>query len=179
MTTKGAQRRLAAILSADVFGYSRLVGADEEGTIACLKVLREEVIDPSIDQHHGRIAKTTGDGLLVEFASVVDALRNAAEVERAMAERNAGLPEERRIEFRVGINLGDIVIEGEDILGDGVNVAAGLEGLAEPGGVWISGTVFDQTHDKIDLGYEFLGEQQVKNIKKKLPVLSRVLGLPR
>ncbi len=177
MAPKGVQRKLAAILFADVVGYSRLVGADEEGTIARLKVLRDEVIDPSIVRHHGRIVKTTGDGLLVEFASVVDAIRNAAEIQRAMAERNASLPEGERIAFRVGVNLGDIVIEGEDILGDGVNVASRLEGLAEPGGVCVSGTAFDQVRDKIDVGYEYLGEQEVKNIERPVRVY-RVLLEP-
>jgi len=177
VTPRGVERRLAAILAADVVGYSRLVGEDEEGTIARLKVLREEVVDPSIAKHNGRIVKTTGDGLLAEFASVVDAVRNAVEVQRAMAERNAGLPEGERIEFRVGINLGDIVIDGDDILGDGVNVAARLEGLAEPGGVCVSGTAFDQVRDKMDVGYEYLGEQEVKNIERPVRVY-RVLLEP-
>src|SRR6266481_6427336 len=128
-----AERRLAAILAADVVGYSRLIEADEEGTLGRLKALRAEIIDPKIAFHHGHIVKTTGDGLLVEFASVVDALRCAAEVQTALAESNAPLPQDRRIEFRVGINVGDIVVEDGDIFGDGVNVAARLEGLAEPG----------------------------------------------
>src|SRR5437870_1462595 len=128
------ERRLAAILAADVAGYSRLIEADEEGTLRRLKALRAEVIDPKIAEHRGRIVKTTGDGLLVEFASVVDALRSAAEVQTAMTESNARLPPDRRIELRIGIHQGDIVVENDDIFGDGVNVAARLEGLADPGG---------------------------------------------
>ena len=138
-----ATRRLAAILAADVVGYSRLMGADEEGTLAALKELRRELADPRIDEHRGRIVKTTGDGVLVEFASIVDAVRCAVAVQRGMAERNAGVPQKRRIEFRVGINLGDIIHDEKDIFGDGVNVAARLEGLAEPGGICISRSVRD------------------------------------
>ena len=132
------ERRLAAILAADVAGYSRLIGADEEGTLSRLKGLRAEVIDPKIAGHHGRIVKTTGDGLLVEFASVVDALRCAAEIQAAMVESNAPLPAGERIDLRIGINMGDIVVEDGDIFGDGVNVAARLEALAEPGGICVS-----------------------------------------
>jgi adenylate cyclase len=135
------ERRLAAILAADVAGYSRLIEADEEGTLGPLKTLRNEIIDPRIAGHHGRIVKTTGDGLLVEFASVVDALRCAAELQAALAKSNAPLPADRRIEFRIGINVGDIVVEDGDIFGDGVNVAARLEGLAEPGGICVSARV--------------------------------------
>ncbi len=133
------ERRLAAIMAADVVGYSRLIRADEEGTIAALKALRADLIDPKIAEHHGRIVKLMGDGMLAEFASVVDAVRAAVETQVAVAEHNAGLPENKRIEFRVGINLGDVVIDGDDIHGDGVNVAARLEGLAEPGGISVSG----------------------------------------
>ena len=133
-----ATRRLAAILAADVAGYSRLMGADEEGTLERLKALRRELVDPKIAEHHGRIVKTTGDGLLVEFASVVDALRCATEIQTKMAQRNAGIPADSRIAFRVGINVGDIVVEDGDIFGDGVNVAARLETLAEPGGICVS-----------------------------------------
>src|SRR6266567_8974023 len=136
-----AARRLAAVLAADVVGYSRLMGADEEGTLAALKTIRRELGNPKIAEHRGRIVKTIGDGLLVEFASVVDALRCAVEVQRGMIERNAELPQEKRIEFRVGINVGDIIIDGDDIFGDGVNVAARLEGLSEPGGICVSGRV--------------------------------------
>jgi class 3 adenylate cyclase len=135
------ERRLAAILAADVAGYSRLIEGDEEGTLLRLKALRAEIIDPKIAEHRGRIVKTTGDGLLVEFASVVDALRCAAEMQAALAESNAPAPPDHRIEFRIGINVGDIVVEDGDIFGDGVNVAARLEGLAEPGGICVSGRV--------------------------------------
>jgi class 3 adenylate cyclase len=132
LATERVERRLTAILAADVAGYSRLMGADEEGTLAQLKAHRRELVDPKITEHRGRIVKTTGDGVLVEFASVVDAVRCAVEVQRGMAERNADLPEEKRIKFRMGINVGDIIIDGDDIHGDGVNVAARLEALAEP-----------------------------------------------
>jgi TolB-like protein/class 3 adenylate cyclase len=164
------ERRLAAILVADVVGYSRLVGMDEEGTIARLNSLRKELIDPSIAKHHGRIVKTTGDGVLVEFPSVVDAVRNAVEVQRALAEREAVVPEDRRIEFRVGVNSGDIIVQGDDILGDGVNVAARLEGLAKPGGICIPRKVFHEVRNKLDVGYEYIGEQKVKNIETPVPV---------
>jgi TolB-like protein/class 3 adenylate cyclase len=160
------ERRLAAILAADVAGYSRLMGADEEGTLAALKAARREVTDPRIGEHHGRIVKTTGDGLLVEFASVVDAVRCAVDIQGGMAERNAGTPAERRIEFRVGINLGDIIVEDQDIFGDGVNVAARLEALAEPGGICISRVVRDQVRDRLDFVFDDMGEQQVKNIAR-------------
>src|SRR5712691_8881188 len=146
-------RRLAAILAADVAGYSRLMGADEEGTLEHLKALRRELADPKIKEHRGRIVKTTGDGLLVEFASVVDAMRCAVEVQHEMAERNAGVPEERRLQFRIGINLGDIIKDGRDIYGDGVNVAARLEALAEPGGICVNRVVRDQVRDKLDFAF--------------------------
>jgi adenylate cyclase len=148
------QRRLAAILAADVAGYSRLMGADEEGTLAALKALRRELADPKIKEHRGRIVKTTGDGLLIEFASVVDAVRCAVEVQREMAERNADVPPDRRIEFRMGINLGDVIKDGRDIYGDGVNVASRLEGLAEPGGICVSRVVRDQVRDKLAFSFE-------------------------
>jgi len=141
LATERVERRLAAILAADVAGYSRLIGADEEGTLARLKAHRRELIDPKISEHKGRIVKTTGDGVLVEFASVVDALRCAGEVQAAMTERNAAVPADIRIEFRVGIHQGDIVVEDGDIFGDGVNIAARLEGLAEPGGICVSARV--------------------------------------
>jgi adenylate cyclase len=163
-------RRLAAILAADVAGYSRLMGEDEEGTLAALKAIRRELTDPKIKEHRGRIVKTTGDGVLVEFASVVDAVRCAVEVQRDMALRNAGTPEAKRIEFRIGINLGDIIIDGRDIFGDGVNVAARLEALAEPGGICVSRVVRDQVRDKLDFGFEDRGEQQVKNIARPVRV---------
>jgi adenylate cyclase len=160
------ERRLAAILAADVAGYSRLIGADEEGTLGRLKTLRTEIIDPKIAEHHGRIVKTTGDGLLVEFASVVDALRCAAEAQAAMAESNAELPPNRRIEFRMGINVGDVVVEDGDIFGDGVNVAARLEGLAEPGGICVSARVQEDAAGRLDLAFEDMGDQALKNIAR-------------
>jgi TolB-like protein/class 3 adenylate cyclase len=159
------ERRLAAILAADVAGYSRLIEADEVGTLSRLKALRAELIDPRIASHHGRIVKTTGDGLLVEFASVVDALRCAAEMQAALAESNARLTAARRIEFRIGINMGDIVVEDGDILGDGVNVAARLEGLAEPGGICVSARVQDAT-GRLAVAFEDMGEQALKNIAR-------------
>jgi class 3 adenylate cyclase len=159
-------RRLAAILAADVAGYSRLMGADEEGTLERLKAHRRQLIDPKIAEHHGRIVKTTGDGLLVEFQSIVDAVRCAVEVQRGIAQRNAALPEDKRIEFRIGINLGDIILDEGDIFGDGVNVAARLEALAEPGGICVSRVVRDQVRDKLDAVFEDMGEQQVKNIAR-------------
>jgi len=157
------ERRLAAILAADVAGYSRLMGEDEEGTLAGLKAHRRAVFDPKITEHRGRIVKTTGDGTLVEFASVVDAVRCAVDIQREMAERNADVPAELRIEFRVGLNVGDIIIDDKDIYGDGVNIAARLESLAAPGGICVSRAVRDQVRDKLDFSFEDMGEQQVKN----------------
>jgi class 3 adenylate cyclase len=161
-----AERRLTAILAADVAGYSRLMGADEEGTLARLKAHRRELVDPKIAEHRGRIVKTTGDGMLVEFPSVVDAVRCAVDMQRGMAERNVEVPSDRRIEFRVGINLGDIIIDGDDIYGDGVNVATRLESLAEPGGLCTSRKV----RDKLDLAFEDMGEREVKNIARPVRV---------
>ena len=135
MEEKRVVRRLAAILAGDIAGYSRLMGSDEEGTLAALKATRRAVVDPKITEHRGRIVKTTGDGILVEFASVVDAVRCAVDIQRLMAERNAGVPQDRQIQFRIGLNVGDIIIDDKDIYGDGVNIAARLEGLAEPGGI--------------------------------------------
>jgi len=169
-------RRLAAILAADVVGYSRLMGADEEGTLAALKAIRHELGDPKVKEHRGRIVKTTGDGLLIEFSSVVDAVRYAVEVQQGMAERNSGVREDRRIEFRIGINLGDIIRDGRDIFGDGVNIAARLEALAEPGGICISRVVHDQVRDKLNVAFEDLGEQQVKNIARPVHVWCLRLG---
>jgi adenylate cyclase len=163
-------RRLAAILAADVVGYSRLMGADEEGTLERLKALRGDLIDPNIAKHHGRIVKTTGDGLLVEFASVVDAVRCATEVQQAMPERNTNVPVDRRIELRIGINLGDVIADGDDLYGDGVNVAARIEALADAGGVFVSGTVYEQVRDRRPFGFEDRGEQQVKNIARPIRV---------
>ena len=165
-----ATRRLAAILAADVAGYSRLMGADEEGTLERLKTMRAEVTDPKITEHHGRIVKTTGDGLLVEFASVVDAMRCATEWQRSMAERNAAEPGDNRIEWRIGVNLGDIIIDDDDIHGDGVNIAARLEAMAEPGGICISRTVLTQTRGKLDFPIEDLGDQALKNIAQPVHV---------
>src|SRR6267154_1565221 len=166
-----AVRRLAAILAADVAGYSRLMGADEEGTHERLKAHRRELVDPKIREHSGRIVKTTGDGMLVEFASVVDAVRCAAELQRAMVDREADMPEDRWTRFRIGINLGDVIVEEGDIFGDGVNVAARLEMLAEPGGICVSGAVRDQVGDRLDdIAFEDLGDQSVKNIARPIRV---------
>jgi adenylate cyclase len=176
LATERVERRLAAILAADVAGYSRLMGSDEEGTLARLKALRRELADPKIKEHRGRIVKTTGDGLLLEFASVVDAVRCAVEVQREMAERNADVPPDRRIEFRMGINVGDIIKDGRDIHGDGVNVAARLEALAEPGGICVSRMVRDQVRDKLAFSFEDMGEQQVKNITRPVRVHRMLLG---
>jgi class 3 adenylate cyclase len=165
-----ATRRLAAVLVADVVGYSRLMGVDEEGTHAALAELRRAVVDPKIGEHHGRIVKSTGDGVLVEFASVVDAVRCAVELQQVMAERNAAVPAECRIEFRIGINLGDIIIAAGDIYGDGVNLAARLEALAEPGGICVSRVVRDQVRDKLDVAFDDMGERQVKNIARPVRV---------
>ena len=170
MPEERVQRRLAAILVADVVGYSRLIRADEEGTLAALKALRADIIDPKIADHNGRIVKLMGDGMLAEFRSVVDAVRTAAEIQRAVAERNADQSEDRRIDFRVGINLGDVVIDGDDIQGDGVNVASRLEGLAEPGGMCISAAVYEQIRDRIELAFEDIGQQKVKNIDRPVHV---------
>jgi class 3 adenylate cyclase len=164
------ERRLAAILAADVVGYSRLMAADEAGTLAALKAHRKEFIDPKIAAHRGRIVKLMGDGALVEFGSVVEAVQCAVEVQNGLAERNAGVPEDRRIAFRIGVNLGDIIIEDDDIHGDGVNVAARLEALAEPGGIWVSAPVRVQVEDKLPYGFEDLGEQRVKNIPRPVHV---------
>jgi adenylate cyclase len=163
-------RRLAAILAADVAGYSRLMGADEEGTLERLKALRRELLDPKIAEHKGRIVKTTGDGLLVEFASVVDAVRCAVAVQQAMLERNAGVEGDNRIELRIGINLGDVIVEGDDLYGDGVNIAARIEALADAGGVFVSNTVHDHVRDRLPFVFEDLGEQQVKNITRPVRV---------
>ena len=170
------ERRLAAILAADVAGYSRLIEADEEGTLGRLKALRVEVTDPKIAVHKGRIVKTPGDGLLAEFSSVVDAVRCAAEIQAAMAESNAPLPPDHRIEFRIGIHQGDIVAEEGDIFGDGVNIAARLEGLAEPGGFCISARVREDAAGKLDLAFEDIGEQSLKNITRPVRVFRVMTG---
>ena len=167
MNPDKVKRKLAAILSADIKGYSRLMGEDEEGTIRTLKA-HLEVISGLIQHHQGRIVSTGGDSVLAEFSSVVDAVRCAVEIQKELRERNKTVVASRRLEFRMGVNLGDVVEEGDNILGDGVNIAARLEGLSEAGGICISGTAFDQVRNKLDIGYEYLGEQTVKNIA--LPV---------
>jgi adenylate cyclase len=164
------ERRLAAILAADVAGYSRLIEADEEGTLGRLKTLRAEIIDPKIALHRGRIVKTTGDGLLVEFASVVAALRCAVEMQAALAETNARIPPERRIAFRIGIHQGDIVVEEGDIFGDGVNVAARLVGVTEPGGICVSARVQEDAAGRLDLVFEDIGEPALKNLARPVRV---------
>jgi adenylate cyclase len=166
------ERRLAAILAADVAGYSRLMGADEEGTHERLKGHLRQLVDPKIKEHHGRVVKNTGDGMLVEFSSVVEAVRCAAELQRGMADRNADIPEDKRIAFRMGINLGDVIAEPDDIYGDGVNVAARLEALAEPGGICVSRVVRDQIRDKLSYPFEDRGEQSVKNIARSVHVFA-------
>jgi adenylate cyclase len=164
------ERRLAAILAADVAGYSRLMGTDEEGTLRQLKAHRKELVDPKITEHRGHIVKTTGDGMLVEFVSVVDAVRCAVDIQRGMVERNAEVSADKRIEFRVGINVGDIISDDNDIYGDGVNVAARLEALAEPNGICVSRNVHDQVRDKLSFGFEDMGEQTIKNIARPIGV---------
>jgi TolB-like protein len=170
MAEERVERRLAAILAADVAGYSRLMGVDEEGTLAALKNLRKSLIDPKIAEHRGRIVKTTGDGILLEFPSAVDAVRCAIDVQRGMGECNAAVQRDRRIEFRIGVNVGDIIIEGDDIFGDGVNIAARLEGIAEPGGIAISDDTYRQVRDKVDVTFDDTGEQQLKNIMRPVKV---------
>jgi adenylate cyclase len=176
MAEARVERRLAAILAADVAGYSRMMGSDEEGTLAALKACRRELVDPKIAEHRGRIVKTTGDGLLIEFPSVVEAVTCALAVQRGMVERNAGVPDDQRIEFRIGINLGDIIIDEGDIFGDGVNVAARLEGLTEPGGICLSAAAHEQVRDRLDIAFDDLGEQQVKNIARPVRTYAVALG---
>jgi TolB-like protein/class 3 adenylate cyclase/rhodanese-related sulfurtransferase/Flp pilus assembly protein TadD len=177
MARTAVDRKLAAILAADVVGYSRLMGTDEAGTHARLKVILTERVEPAIAAHHGRIVKLMGDGALVEFASVVDAVQCAVAIQESMAESNAGTPQDRRIDLRIGVNLGDVIVEGDDIYGDGVNVASRLEGLAPPGGICVSRTVFDHVRNKVDLGFEHRGEHRVKNIAEPV-VVYRVLVDP-
>ena len=165
-------RRLAAILAADVAGYSRLMGADEEGTHERLRAHLRELVEPKIAEHRGRIVKNTGDGFLAEFPSVVDAVRCAGEIQRGTIDREPEVPEQRRIRFRIGVNLGDVIVEEHDIFGDGVNFAARLEALAEPGGVCISATVNDQVRDKLPYTFEDMGEQSVKNIARPVRVFA-------
>src|SRR4030042_2993922 len=176
MITQEVKRKLAAILSTDAKGYSRLMGEDEEGTIRTLNTYKE-VMSNLIQQQRGRVVDAPGDNVLAEFGSVVDAVRCAVEIQKELKTRNAEFPENRRMEFRIGVNLGDVVEDGEQLLGDGVNIAARLESLADAGGICISGTAFDQVRNKVDLGYKYLGEQTVKNIA--LPVrVYRVLIEP-
>src|SRR6266446_428316 len=172
------ERRLSAILAADVVGYSRLMGDNEAATLAALKKLRSDVIDRKIAEHQGRIVKLAGDGMLIEFPSVVNAVACAAEVQRGMRARNAGVPEDHRIELRVGVNLGDVIVEGEDIFGDGVNVAARLESIAKPGGITISGSVRDHVGNRLDLAFEDMGERTLKNIERPVRVYSVALTGP-
>jgi adenylate cyclase len=177
LPSERVQRRLAAVLAADVAGYSRLMGRDEERTLAQLKTLRKTLVDPAIANHRGRIVKTTGDGMLVEFASAVDAARYAVEIQREMINRSAGMSPDFTIEFRIGIHVGDIIIDDNDIFGDGVNIAARLEGIAEPGGICISDDAYRQIRGKIDVGFEDIGKQALKNIAEPMPAwMIRVWG---
>src|SRR6266568_6843036 len=172
-------RKLAAILAADVVGFSRLTGADEDRTLARLRALRSDLIDPTIAVHNGRVVKRTGDGALVEFRSVVDAVRCAMEVQNAMLERNAGVPIDRQIEFRIGIHLGDVVEESDgDLMGDGVNIAARLEGIASPGAICLSEDAFRQVRARLALEVNDLGQTQLKNIVEPVRVYSLQVGLP-
>src|SRR5205823_5539406 len=164
------ERRLTAILAADVVGYSRLMGANESGTLAALDTLRSDFVDPKIIEHQGRIVKVTGDGMLVEFPSVVNAVACATELQRGIRKRNAGVPQDHRIEFRMGVNVGDVIVQGDDIFGDGVNVAARLESIATPGGITISGPVRDHLGNRLDLAFEDMGEQTLKNIERPVRV---------
>src|SRR5476649_709478 len=172
-------RKLAAILAADVVGFSRLTGADEDRTLARLRALRSDLIDPTIAVHHGRVVKRTGDGALVEFRSVVDAVRCAIEVQNGMVERNAGLPPERRINFRIGIHLGDVVEESDgDLMGDGVNIAARLEGIAQPGSICLSEDAYRQVKARLDLAVADLGPTQLKNIAEPIRIYALEVGVP-
>ena len=179
MAEARAERRLAAILATDVVGYSRLMGGDEEGTLAALKSLRKSLIDPKIAEYRGRIFKTTGDGALVEFASTVDAVRCAIDIQRAMPERNADTPPDKKIEFRIGINVGDIIVDGDDIFGDGVNVAARLESISEPGGICISDIVHQQVSGRVEASFADLGDQNLKNIARPVRAYRIVLKQAR
>jgi adenylate cyclase len=163
------ERKLTTIMCADVSGYSRLMEADEAGTLATLKLYRDAMVG-LIERHRGRLVSTSGDSLLADFRSVVEAVQCAAEIQRELANRNRSAPDARRMEFRIGINLGDVMVEGGDLYGEGVNVAARLEALADPGGICISRTVYDQVRNRLTLGYDFIGEQAVKNISEPVPV---------
>ena len=172
-------RKIAAILVSDIVGYSRLAGADEDRILARLRALRSDLIDPIISVHHGRIVKRTGDGSMIEFRSVVDAVRCAIEVQNGMLERNAGLPPERRIEFRIGIHLGDVVEETDgDLMGDGVNIAARLEGIAGPGAICLSEDAYRQVSGRLDMAVADLGPTQLKNIERPIRVYSLQVGVP-
>src|SRR5574337_379066 len=172
-------RKLAAILAADVVGYSRLAGADEEGTLARLRGLRSDLIDPAIAAHHGRIVKRTGDGSIIEFRSAVDAVRCAIEVQTGLIERNAGVPPERRIEFRVGIHVGDVVEESDgDLMGDAVNIAARLEGIAKPGAICLSEQAYWQVRSRLDVSVSDLGAAELKNIAEPVRIYSVEVGAP-
>jgi len=174
-----ATRRLAAVLAADAVGYSRLIGADEQGTLDGLRAIRAEIVDPSVAAHNGRIVKTTGDGFLAEFGSTVDALRCASDIQAQMPERNAAIAPDARLEFRIGIHQGDIVVEDDgDIFGDGVNIAGRLEALAEPGGICVSARVQEDAAGKLDLAFRDMGEQRLKNIARPVPTRSRWLPSP-
>src|SRR6478735_11420746 len=170
------ERRLSAVLSADVVGYSRLMGTNEVATLTSLNERRNEILEPAIATHKGRVVKLTGDGLLAEFASVVGAVESACRIQQEMRERNAGLPEDRRIEMRIGINLGDVIAEDDDIYGDGVNIAARLQASARPGGIVISHTVYDQVRNKVAVGFDFLGALNVKNIEEGVPSYAVRIG---
>jgi adenylate cyclase len=170
LATERVERRLAAILAADVAGYSRLMGQDETGTLTRLRGHRHELIDPEIAEHKGRIVKTTGDGILIEFPSVVEAVTCAVAIQRGMGERNAEIPADQRIEFRIGINLGDVIVEGDDLYGDGVNIAARLEGIAESGGISISEDAFRQVRGKVAAEFADIGDQSLKNIARPMRV---------
>ena len=178
VTSERVDRRLVAILAADVVGYSRLMGHDEEQTLATLKALRRSLIDPKIKEHRGRLVKTTGDGALVEFASAVDAVRCAVDIQRAMVERNADLPEARKIEFRIGINVGDIITDDGDIYGDGVNVAARLQEVAKTGSICLSENVYQQIRGKLVVDTTDMGEQQLKNIERPVRLCVRLDAAP-
>src|SRR5499427_5395805 len=172
MAEQRVERRLAAILAGDVAGYSRLMGADEEGTLSRLNAHRREFLEPQIADYHGRIVKRTGDGVLIEFASAVDATRCAIEIQHGMVERNAPVPQDKRIELRMGIHVGDVIIEDGDIFGDGVNIAARLEGIAQPSGICISEDVYRQVRGKLDAKFRDAGEQELKNITQPVRVYS-------
>ena len=172
------ERRLTAILAADVIGYSRLMGANESGTLAALDTLRTDLVNPKISEHQGRVVKLTGDGMLVEFPSVVNAVACATDIQRSIRNRNAGVPQDHRIQFRMGVNVGDVIVQGEDIFGDGVNVAARLESIAPPGGVAVSQSVRDHVGERLDLRFEDMGERRLKNIERPIRVYNISLDMP-